>query len=262
MSFSIFIIFFQTKVVRRSWRWFWGWVFFQHPNRHFRSDLLLWEKCFPLLTQFRSTRQKIPLTYRVIDHFSADSLLSGDECLGTDKAQSCIPWEECPSYQIIPESFNRNPLPENSFLRNLILQDSPISSRKLRSAAASHRFLAAKQCHAFLRTKFKCHPCEASWTQRMLIVTCTECPLSKNSLICVDCFLADNYGSYIPYLLYCKSGSCDCCDERFYTLSGTCWHHPWSTANPDLDEIPIAERQRFRAFSFAFSHSSLQSIQI
>lgn len=91
--------------------------------------------------------------------------------------------------------------------------------------------------------------CPASWTDSIQGI-CYDCQKSKNSCICLPCFIAGHHDEHHSALKI-SSGNCDCGDPLFWKPERNCPNHKGCVENPDLEYLTPDERKRFLAIFMA-----------
>lgn len=97
--------------------------------------------------------------------------------------------------------------------------------------------------------------CPASWTDSIQGV-CYDCQKSKNSCLCLPCFIAGHHDEHNS-ILKISSGNCDCGDPLFWKSEGNCPNHKGCVENPDVEYLTEDERKRFLAIFLAALNGTL-----
>jgi len=128
-----------------------------------------------------------------------------------------------------------------------MLTQARIRLHQIAERRGAPRHLPPAQCDDFIRSILKTRACQACWNVPTLGVTCLDCGLSEDSVICFACYCAGNHENHRVSARYYAGGNCDCGDEQLWKRSGFCPCHPGPSPNPDQDDLTLEERRAFRA---------------
>ena len=102
-----------------------------------------------------------------------------------------------------------------------------------------------------LQKSLKKCTCQASWSTDQLLVHCLDCEKTKNSCICINCFLKGNHQGHRIILTHSSAASCDCGDPLFWSPSGFCSDHPGPEPHPEQTQLTSETRIKLLSISKA-----------
>ncbi|OHT13519.1 hypothetical protein TRFO_16279 [Tritrichomonas foetus] len=96
-------------------------------------------------------------------------------------------------------------------------------------------FLNYHEAHSNVST------CQNSWSSRKMAIHCTDCQISDQSCICLECFLKGNHKNHNYFIRPDTIGNCDCGDLSLWKREGFCKDHqglgdPNSHPEDSIDE--------------------------
>lgn len=86
------------------------------------------------------------------------------------------------------------------------------------------------------------------------MIHCNNCQKTKNSCICVPCFLKGNHQGHEVRITHSSNATCDCGDPILWSETGFCSDHPGPEPNPDLTQLDKDTRIKLMAISKAAFH--------
>lgn len=108
-----------------------------------------------------------------------------------------------------------------------------------------------------MKRKNSCNSCQESWTKGGIVIHCLDCQRSKNSCICVPCYIEGNHLNHRAHITRTRIGNCDCGDPTAWKPSGFCPRHPGPEENPDLTNLdPALRSSLITIFSAAITSSA------
>ncbi|OHT00568.1 hypothetical protein TRFO_07901 [Tritrichomonas foetus] len=98
----------------------------------------------------------------------------------------------------------------------------------------------------YLKSLFPPTTCDKSQKSEMLVISCKDCALNSNSLMCVECYLNSIHmkEKHRISVFVSELGTCSCGDPTAWKQSGFCCKHNHEIKNPEL-KIPKELREKF-----------------
>ncbi|OHT07526.1 hypothetical protein TRFO_05146 [Tritrichomonas foetus] len=120
----------------------------------------------------------------------------------------------------------------------LMKEDIVATIRDLKQIIIGSRFKSFSKFKKYYKAQDKfCH-CTVSWLTPRLCIECHDCETVKNSVMCIDCFIAGNHLNHNYSIKTLPFGSCHC-GRSFLFKNNSCFcpHHQIST-DQTKHEIP------------------------